>query len=1477
MTDDTDTLNTDDLRRPSFANDQGDQTADFLSREYESPEEAHAAGVDPAYAAEKFRSAGMDDLAGKYDSFAQSLTPQNTSPVPAWDSITSHPDFQKLSPEARERVVDQYAQHAKNYALTLPNAPDSPVLDDHFSQWSQVTKDRLVNPLTPDQAAAVQADVGAGPGRVPEFPEGSPEAQDVLRARPLPANEIPSATATAPTVTEAVTAVPQLTPPGVDVPLRQPEPVAEPKTVQDAYAEAGGNLGGVINAFDFVSKQPIITDDQAKQLIGVAATTARLVAGATGNTEAERGIEDRLAQEVSSWTSPEGLGQLVILKNPVARAMFAGQALSQIPSDIGTIKAAIDSGDQHGLGQAVAGAALNAVMGVAMAKEPLGGFRPAAERFLSDLKIAQDTAPTMPETAKALVDKAHTDFQAVAAGAATEPQQQPPEILSRGQGEPGEAKQESVGLNQAGGLPPQPAENPTAKEVGATAESEALPNGQTEQPPISSSEQPIEPTQQTAELGGPGTPHISEIPEAKSVSIRNTKVDEERAARGQLPLMQPARQAMGKTWDTAMQRLEKDPALGERTVTDILNRDKKEVSETDHALLLHEKIRVMNERSMEADRSADPHASEQDRAEARVRWAALEDRLNNIDLATHEAGTISGRALQFRNAIARDDYTFAGMERRARAAKGSPLTPDESAKLQAKADEIAKAGAAADEQQQRGSEEQSSAAAADAALKELRTDQKPVNRYKVLAQIQSRVAEGDSPKDLSAYIQRIALSFVRDGVTKRESLVSAVHDFTENTTGFTPRETRDAISGYGDFKPLDKEAAKAQLRSIKGESQQISKLEDMAEGQAPLKTGIERRTPSDEERALIKQVNEAKKAGGFEITDPEKQLQSALGAVKTRLRNHIADLQRQIDTGILDVKSRRAVPTDAEAEALRAKRDAAKKEFDSIFGKEINGAQRLARAKSYLNRRATELEARIKDNDFAPRPKAQPLSLDQQGLALRARVERLKEDFNKGLMQERLKSRTLAEKAQDTFVKWRRAFVLSSPITLAKLTSAALQRMTITPIEEAIGAGIGKAIPGVAEKAQREGGFNVRAEAKAITEGFTKGMSDAAQLLKTGKSNLESVFGKKDVMPRSAADFVGAIHGALKTVTKRNEFARSFEKRTAAALRAGGDVTDPMVQTSIAVQAYKDANRSIFLQDNRVVSAYKRAISALEQPDKTTGKVPVGSKLGATAARALLPVVKVPTNIVAETMQYAVGSVTGSVRLASALRKGVENLKPEQADLILRDLKKGSLGAALLLAGYFGADSIGGYYQPGKRDEADVKFGSVRLWGHNIPSYLVHNPLLECLQIGATVRRVADSKVRVHDEDKQGIVAGLMAGALGLSEEVPFAREMFGELPKLFRPHERQQFLNEMTKSFVVPQGVDWTARQLDKDATGEVVKRKPKTLLQTVETGIPGLRKNVPERTEGPGWRYYYKRSRAAQTAFPDLEAAARRSRKTD
>lgn len=492
-----------------------------------------------------------------------------------------------------------------------------------------------------------------------------------------------------------------------------------------------------------------------------------------------------------------------------------------------------------------------------------------------------------------------------------------------------------------------------------------------------------------------------------------------------------------------------------------------------------------------------------------------------------------------------------------------------------------------------------------------------------------------------------------------------------------------------------------------------------------------------------------------------------------------------------------------------------------------------------------EYRRKIDAKDFEPPPKRETAPPSPELRRLQANLERVRGEWRTGLLKDQLADRSLPEKAMDAIAKWRRGFLLSSPSTLAKLSAAGFERIAIAPVEEAIGAGVSKLAPKLASKAPSEGGASVKIEAHAITEAFTQGMRDAASTLKTGKSDLDVLHGKKALdMPRDVSDFLGAIHGALKAPTKRNAFTRSFEKRTAWAIRNGLDVTDPVVQSRIALDAYRDANRSIFMQDNRLVDAYKRGLQALEAKNKQTGKPSLLGKSAATVAKVMLPIVKIPTNIVAETAQYALGSVYGTAKLAHAYGKGIEKLSPYEADSIMRSIKKGSVGAAGLALGYFGADHLGGYYQRGKRDEGDVPFGSVRAFGVEIPSLLIHNPLLETLQIGATIRRVADSKLRKKDEDTQGLGAGTMAAALGLLEEVPFVREVT-ELGKMIDPMTRENALGNLVQGMTVPAGISWIARQIDRDERGDKIQRDTKTVGEHVIEGVPGLRETLTEKPE--------------------------------
>lgn len=247
------------------------------------------------------------------------------------------------------------------------------------------------------------------------------------------------------------------------------------------------------------------------------------------------------------------------------------------------------------------------------------------------------------------------------------------------------------------------------------------------------------------------------------------------------------------------------------------------------------------------------------------------------------------------------------------------------------------------------------------------------------------------------------------GVTERNALIDAVHAvLVDISPGITRRQTMDAISGYGDFKQLSKDEISVQLRDLKGQMQQLAKLEDMQAGQAPKKTGVERRAPSDEERRLIKQVEEAKKKGGYKVTDPATQLRSALQAIQTRLTHQIADLEHEIDTRTRIVRQKGTSPSSPEIEALRAKRDALKAQRDELLGKPgMTDLQRLQAFKTRTQNRIAELEEKLAAGDFSKKAK-RPIPFDKVAADLKHDLDEVKRRFYEQMRIDQLKRRNIA-------------------------------------------------------------------------------------------------------------------------------------------------------------------------------------------------------------------------------------------------------------------------------------------------------------------------------------------------------------------------------------------------------------------------------------------------------------------------------------
>lgn len=206
---------------------------------------------------------------------------------------------------------------------------------------------------------------------------------------------------------------------------------------------------------------------------------------------------------------------------------------------------------------------------------------------------------------------------------------------------------------------------------------------------------------------------------------------------------------------------------------------------------------------------------------------------------------------------------------------------------------------------------------------------------------------------------------VEEGHRTAESLTAFVKEaIKEDFPDVSDREVRDAISGYGKVVNPSGDEIEADIRKIKRISRDLSKLEDIGNKKRPLRSGRQRDAMDAEERALAKKVREAMKELPLDAETAAKELKTSLDGIKSRLKNQIEDYERAIKEGEKIDKSDKSVPYDAEANALKAERDALKEDYEEIFGKnELSDAQKLERAERAAERSLERIDERIRNNE----------------------------------------------------------------------------------------------------------------------------------------------------------------------------------------------------------------------------------------------------------------------------------------------------------------------------------------------------------------------------------------------------------------------------------------------------------------------------------------------------------------------------------
>jgi len=216
-----------------------------------------------------------------------------------------------------------------------------------------------------------------------------------------------------------------------------------------------------------------------------------------------------------------------------------------------------------------------------------------------------------------------------------------------------------------------------------------------------------------------------------------------------------------------------------------------------------------------------------------------------------------------------------------------------------------------------------------------------------------------------AGISRLAKTILREvvatGTVEREAATDAVHGELEAILpDWTRRDTQGAITGEGLRQELAKDPASVRYREIVGEVQQLMKLQEMEARRPPPLFGREQHAPSDAERHLRQQVNEAKRKGGFVVTDPVRQGKTALAQAKTTARHWLADREEEIRTGKRIVTGKTSIIPDRELLDLRQRQAQVRELWEATFPKPgKTDAQRLAAMESLYDRMIAEMKQDI--------------------------------------------------------------------------------------------------------------------------------------------------------------------------------------------------------------------------------------------------------------------------------------------------------------------------------------------------------------------------------------------------------------------------------------------------------------------------------------------------------------------------------------
>lgn len=561
-----------------------------------------------------------------------------------------------------------------------------------------------------------------------------------------------------------------------------------------------------------------------------------------------------------------------------------------------------------------------------------------------------------------------------------------------------------------------------------------------------------------------------------------------------------------------------------------------------------------------------------------------------------------------------------------------------------------------------------------------------------------------------------------------------------------------------------------------------------------------------------------------------------------RAKNDLLQMAEEIKSGV------RANKPAATPQEMSRELQALLGEKKLLAGKR-NDMRKLAEVKAHV----ADMEEQLRTHNLKAPKDRTPAVVSEELKAARIKAAGLQRRIQMQMNSEQ--PLTPAEKALATF----KAFKLSGYMVFAKLGGATAWTMPVEGLADLFGA-VGGRLPAgkgrlqLRDVASREGQFNPITDVKALGKALPKVPTDMRDTLMHHMDRIDAEAQRISHRDTGLLDTPGKLHGATKSLLKRQQYEKAVMQRMRQAAKLGQDISNPEVQARIGFAAANDAINSILMGDNRLAEAGSGLISQLQraQPKGTTP----GARVAASSVRftghflrSLVPIVRVSANYLGKAVDMTgAGLIRGGIEHRMALNEAKATGEPipaEVADSIIRAYKYGGLG---LVTAYIGLNQpaafrSSGLYNIDKKYNKDSQGkpldpDSIELFNHKMPVILSHSPFVLAVQYWASVRNRLD---RQAEEYRGKAIGNAMEALPGMTAQVP-GMETFADVTRVMSDKDRTpgKTIGTLVAGDVIPQAAAQAAKLIDRKP------REVKGFTDTLQERIPGLRQRLPERKTG-------------------------------